>query len=102
MIGSKHNFRQGFFLVFVAKPDNFECSQENSFLPRTLRNVEIAPLNITSSINFIIKTGISRDDYILASLGTLITLTIIGVILTILALVLNRRGTISKSKYDGR
>ncbi|KAJ8945172.1 hypothetical protein NQ318_001638 [Aromia moschata] len=100
MTVTRKDFKNGFFLVFVAKPDNFDCSQENSYIPRSLRYSLISTLNITSTVNFKIRSSISIEDYILASLGTLITLSVVGIFLTVFALLLNRFGTISKNKYD--
>ncbi|KAJ8978688.1 hypothetical protein NQ317_004216 [Molorchus minor] len=96
----KNQYRNGFFVVFVAKPDNYDCSQENSYIPRQLRTVHILTLNVSSTITFKIRNSISMSDYIIASLGTLIVCSIVGVVLTITALVLNRFGTISKNKYE--
>ncbi|KAJ8920109.1 hypothetical protein NQ315_011765 [Exocentrus adspersus] len=96
----KKDFQLGFFLIFVAKPDSFDCSQENSFLPRTLRHTRIAPMNITTTLSFKIRPSISKKEYLVAVLGTLGVLGTAGVVLVVLALVLNRFGTIANRVQD--
>lgn len=89
-------------MVFVAKPDNFDCSQESSFLPRSMRTVQIQNINITTEINFNIKNGLTYKQYIIAIIGTTIVLLVIGAVLVVLAIVFHRYGSISKVRPTGR
>ncbi|CAG9819072.1 unnamed protein product [Phaedon cochleariae] len=97
---ARRQFPNGFFLVFVAKPDNYECSQSSSYIPRMMRTVSISTVNITSKVNFKIRNNISGRDYVLAVVGTFVILTAAGVVLVIIALVFHRYGTISKNTYN--
>uniref|UniRef100_V5G0U6 SID1 transmembrane family member 1 n=2 Tax=Anoplophora glabripennis TaxID=217634 RepID=V5G0U6_ANOGL len=97
---TRKDFDPGFFLIFVAKPDNADCTEGSSYLPRLETNFHLSTQNITTSITFKIRPTVTRREYIIATIGTLVTLGAIGIILTILSLVLNRFGTISKSDKD--
>ncbi|XP_022917661.2 SID1 transmembrane family member 1-like [Onthophagus taurus] len=64
---SPRNYPNGFFLVFVAMGDNFECNQESSLLP-TPRKSRIYPQTRTSIVSFSIRDGITADDYMAATM----------------------------------
>lgn len=96
---TKRRYQYGFFLVFVAKPDNYDCSQENSLIP-LFRNFLIAENNITSTVSFKITNSISASDYLYSALGTIAIIAVFGVLFTGIIFVFNRFGTISKTKYE--
>lgn len=98
----KQDFKEGFFLVFVAKPDNFDCSQENSYIPKINKIVEIHSINITTIINFKIRNSITFKQYFIAIGGTTVVLIAVGLILVILALIFHRYGTISRIVCRGK
>ncbi|KAG5866897.1 hypothetical protein JTB14_037848 [Gonioctena quinquepunctata] len=88
----------GFFLVFVANPDNADCSLQNSYRP-SAKFSTVTPTNVTSQIKFIVRNSITEGDYKKAILGTLGVLVAMATFVTAFGIILNRRGTISKSEY---
>ncbi|KAK9746974.1 dsRNA-gated channel SID-1 [Popillia japonica] len=74
---SELRYPNGFFLVFVARSDNYECTQESSLLPlpRSLLP-SIKTLNRTSEIKFTIREGPTEQDYLAATL--VVFLVIVG------------------------
>ncbi|KAJ8978689.1 hypothetical protein NQ317_004217 [Molorchus minor] len=100
MTVKRSDFGGVFFIVFVAKPDNYDCSQESSYIPRLAKKVPISPLKSMSTVTFKIRNGINQQDYLQASLGTLAAMLILGGILTGLAMIFNRFGTVSKIKCN--
>ncbi|XP_050304871.1 SID1 transmembrane family member 1-like [Anthonomus grandis grandis] len=97
---TKRKYPLGFFLVFVARPDNYKCSQENSIIPQVQRMSYVLENNISTTITFLIRDSISVKDYLIACIGTMMMVAIFGITLTGIIFVLNRFGTISKMK-DG-
>lgn len=85
--------------MFVAKPDDYECSQENSVIP-LMRSSALVENNITSVVTFLIKDSISNREYTLSCLGTLAAITIFGVVFTGIVFLFNRFGTISNRIED--
>ncbi|KAF7272265.1 hypothetical protein GWI33_014926 [Rhynchophorus ferrugineus] len=96
---SKHHYSSGFFLVFVAKPDNYECSQESNVIPLT-RMSSILENNITTILTFSIKNSITLREYGLASVGVIVILTLFGILVSAIIMVFNRFGTISKREKE--
>lgn len=67
----RHRFPYGFFVVFVAKGDNSECSTEDNSLIPLPRTVAVRPQNQTSVVSFAVRPSISKRDYVIAALVTL-------------------------------
>lgn len=97
----KKSYRRGFVLVFVAKPDNYECSEKDSYIPRSMASVQFQTTNITTEVNFSIKNGVTYKQYMIAIFATLISLVLVGVICVIAALLFHRCGTIGKVPSNG-
>lgn len=95
----KRKYKDGFFLVFVAKPDNYDCSQESSYLPRFTRVVSISQFE-SSTVKFTINNGISAKQYIIAIGATFCICVIFGIFLMIAAFIFHRYGTISRNTYN--
>lgn len=95
MMVQKKDFIDGFFLVFVAKGDNYECSQDHSFIPMP-RPITILPANRTSLIRFKINRNINRIDYLKASLITLAAIVIFYVVAFVMICGFSKYGTMSK------
>ncbi|CAH1102697.1 unnamed protein product [Psylliodes chrysocephalus] len=96
---ARRRFVGGFFLVFVAKPDNYDCSQDSSYLPRLTRIVSYLQMD-SSNITFVVRNGIAAENYLTAIMATLTVLFLVGVLVLTTALVFHRYGTISKNKYN--
>lgn len=97
---AKRHYSPGFFLVFVAKPDNYDCSQESNVIPLS-RLSSIMDNNITTMLTFSIKNSISLYEYAYASIGIAIAVVIFGVVSLAVIIIFNRYGTISKARtYD--
>ncbi|KAF2898206.1 hypothetical protein ILUMI_07968 [Ignelater luminosus] len=71
IIIKEKEYPNGFFIVFVAKGDNYACSREKASVIPLPKAEVIKPLNRSSSVLFSVKPGISKDDYVVASLSTL-------------------------------
>ncbi|CAH0555524.1 unnamed protein product [Brassicogethes aeneus] len=95
LIIKKTNFKYGFFLVFVAKPDNYDCGQEKSILPIP-RTYKMALGNRTSSLTFNIKNSINDGDYTQASVITVLFLGIFGFAIFMMTVAFYKWGTLSK------
>ncbi|CAG9828914.1 unnamed protein product [Diabrotica balteata] len=95
----KHSYKDGFFLVFVSKPDTYECSQESSVLPRLTRTVSIEQM-VRTHVNFVIRNSITANDYTVAVGATFLILVGTGVLVTVAALIFHRYGTIARNKYE--
>jgi hypothetical protein len=87
-------YPDGFFLVFVAKADNYECSQKHSLLPRGHKNSNIIAANRTSIVNFSIVKGINGKDYGVASLVTLCAIGAFYVFAIVMVFAFTRWGTL--------
>lgn len=87
--------------MFVAKPDNYDCSQDSSYLPRLTRIVSYLQMD-SSNITFVVRNGIAAENYLTAIMATLTVLFLVGVLVLTTALVFHRYGTISKNKYNGK
>uniref|UniRef100_A0AAR5P121 Uncharacterized protein n=2 Tax=Dendroctonus ponderosae TaxID=77166 RepID=A0AAR5P121_DENPD len=96
---AKRRYPAGFFLVVVAKPDDYECSQESSIIPM-IRSASVMENTIISTVTFNIRESISTHDYILASMGTLTVVAAFGLLFTGIVFVFNRLGTISRLKPE--
>ncbi|XP_023029154.2 sid-1-related A [Leptinotarsa decemlineata] len=92
----KRNFNEGFFLVFVARPDNFDCSEESSLLPRIM-STPVTDMKTTSNVTFTVRNGINVKQYRIGVFATLGTLVAVGLLCIILNIAFNRFGTISKT-----
>ncbi|XP_025836299.1 SID1 transmembrane family member 1-like isoform X2 [Agrilus planipennis] len=71
-------FPNGFFVVFVAKGDNYDCSIENSL---TKERGRLKTFNQTSKVNFKVRPSISIEDYIKAALIILGAILIFYIVL---------------------
>ncbi|ERL95997.1 hypothetical protein D910_00768, partial [Dendroctonus ponderosae] len=98
---AKRRYPAGFFLVVVAKPDDYECSQESSIIPM-IRSASVMENTIISTVTFNIRESISTHDYILASMGTLTVVAAFGLLFTGIVFVFNRFGTISRLKPESK
>lgn len=85
----------------VAKPDDYECSQESSIIPM-IRSVSLMENTIISTVTFNIRESISTADYILVSVGTLAVIALFGLLFTGMVFVFNRFGTISRLKTESK
>ncbi|KAL1492112.1 hypothetical protein ABEB36_012602 [Hypothenemus hampei] len=93
---AKRQYPSGFFLVFVAKPDDYDCSQQNSIIPGMTRFDAIMDNTIITTITFEIRNNITHYDFVLVVIGTLLVVLAFCTICTILVCVCNRYGTISR------
>lgn len=57
--------------MFVAKGDNYACSREKASVIPLPKAELIKPINRSSSVLFSVKPGITKGDYVVASLSTL-------------------------------
>lgn len=89
-------------VVFVAKPDNYDCSQLNSILPPNSKLLESKSPNISTFIELKIKNSITYNEYFIAIGGTTAVLLIIGVVLITVAIITHRYGTISTIHNEGK
>ncbi|XP_066157287.1 SID1 transmembrane family member 1-like [Euwallacea fornicatus] len=94
---SKRRFPTGFFLVVVAKADDYDCSQESSVIP-FIRYSMITENSIVSQVSFVIKNSISVYEYLLACVIILSAILAFGLVFTGITFVFNRYGAISKLK----
>ncbi|XP_056636312.1 SID1 transmembrane family member 1-like isoform X2 [Diorhabda sublineata] len=92
-------YKDGFFLVFVAKPDNYDCSQESSYIPRYTKVLSISQ-NESSTVMFKINNGIGAKRYVIAILVTFFICVITGFLLMVTAFIFHRYGTISRNTYN--
>ncbi|NP_001099012.1 Sid-1-related A precursor [Tribolium castaneum] len=97
----QREFPDGFFLVFVAKADNYQCSQKHSVLLVEHRKQHLILANRTSTITFTINKGINGKEYEIASLATLGALLSFCIVSTIMIFAFTRWGTISKFRPSG-
>lgn len=76
--------------------DNSECSEENSAIPAPrMRRAGIRAENRTSVVTFTIKSGLSRSDYITASLVTIAVAIIFALISAVLTCICFRYGRLA-------
>ncbi|RZC40785.1 Sid-1-related A [Asbolus verrucosus] len=92
----RRDFPDGFFLVFVAKADNYECNEKHSLLPHRVPDVKFE--NRTSMVEFTVIKGINAKDYGVASLITLGAIGGFYVLAIVMVFVFTRWGTISRFK----
>lgn len=84
----KKHFPKGFFVIFVAEPDNYDCDGDN-LLPNSKK--EVKPLNHTSIITFTIKENITPQEYASAMILTMIVILVFCLIAVILSCVFHSR-----------
>ncbi|CAG9856719.1 unnamed protein product [Phyllotreta striolata] len=99
---ARRRYVGGFFLVFVAKPDNYECSQRNSYIPRLTRPVfhtTYRAIN-ASNIKFKVRNGITAKNYAMAITITIAILLVVALLILFAALISHRYGTISKRGHE--
>ncbi|XP_066249476.1 SID1 transmembrane family member 2-like [Euwallacea similis] len=92
---AKRKFPTGFFLVIVAKSDDYDCSQENSVIP-ILRYNMITENSIVSKVSFMVRDSISIYQYLIGCLATLSAVLAFGIVFTGITIAFNKYGTISK------
>ncbi|KAF2901357.1 hypothetical protein ILUMI_04829 [Ignelater luminosus] len=64
VIIKKHEYPQGFFIVFVAKGDNYDCGEKMSLIPLQIERSRVIPVNHISRVTFLIREGITKTDYL--------------------------------------
>ncbi|GJQ73534.1 hypothetical protein Trydic_g2965, partial [Trypoxylus dichotomus] len=105
MMVTKKRFPNGFFLVFVARGDNYDCTQESSILPmpRSRRRM-VTPMNRTSEVRFKIRQSVGEEEYISAILFVLLAnIAFCIVFITIITIFYCcRRKTIDEEDDDER
>ncbi|CAH0555525.1 unnamed protein product [Brassicogethes aeneus] len=93
---NKKAFKYGFFLVFVAKPDNYDCGQKKSIIPVPGKTFKIAFSNRTSVVTFSINDNMNYKDYLIVSSLTLLIFILMGIVLFIMTGVFFKWGALSK------
>lgn len=81
--------------MFVAKGDNSECNVENSVIPLPRSSSIVRPQNQTSFVNFVIRSSISKDDYLLAIWITLGIILAFSVVVLVMICVFFRYGKLA-------
>ncbi|XP_045475522.1 SID1 transmembrane family member 1-like isoform X2 [Harmonia axyridis] len=66
----RKDFSEGFFIVFVMKPDNYDCSQELSIYPVTKYYFE-RNSDATSNVSFVIRSSLGRKQYVTSTIVTM-------------------------------
>ncbi|XP_044754541.1 SID1 transmembrane family member 1-like isoform X2 [Coccinella septempunctata] len=88
----RKDYSDGFFLVFIMKPDNYDCTEELSIYPVTKYYFE-RNSDATSNVSFVIQRSLGRGQYLTATILTVLGLTSFYIVALVLIFVFRRYGS---------